>query len=175
MFWFTSRFILITFLLSALTSVITVQKFKIEKLRIERDAAQQSHIQKELLIKALRQQVRMQETAQWALQQEISQIRLRQTQQETTIKGAYEIRDVRHWADTRLPDSIIRMLQHDTFTGARAYAQHVPQSKPVHIPRRCAHNERGAPSCARSRYSRVGGMCGASRYDSRLPTAQPSK
>ncbi len=173
MFWFSSRFILMTFLLSALAGVITVQKYQIEKLRIERDTAQQNHVEKDIFIQALHQQIRTQEAAQQRLQKESAQIRLHQMQREAAIKRTYETRLVHHWADTRLPESIIRMLQHDTFSGASAYVQHVPHSQPVHIPRRCAHNERGTPSCTRSRQSRVGGMCGASGHDSRLSTAPP--
>lgn len=162
-----------TFLLSALASVITVQKYQIEKLRIERDTAQQNHVEKDILIQALHQQVRTQEAAQQRLQKESAQIRLHHMQREAAIKRTYETRLVRDWADTHLPDSIIRMLQHDIFIGASAYVQHLPHSKPVHTPHQCAHNERGTPSCTRSRQSCVGGMCGASRYDSGLPTAPP--
>lgn len=137
-----SRFVLITLMLSALAGVITIQKLKIDKLGVERDAAQQSNAKKEAFIRALHQQVRAQEAAQQTLQQEITRIHQRQIQRETTIKGSYETRLVRHWAKSRLPESVICMRQHDTFTRASAYVQRLSSGDAVQPPRECAHYER---------------------------------
>ncbi len=136
MFNIPSRFILVAFLLSALGSVITLQNLKIKSLRLERDAAQQNKVEKESLIRALHQQAHVQEVAQLALQQQISQIRQRHIQQEATIRRMHEMQNtMHHWANTRLPKPIIRLREHDAFTGTRAYLQHLPESGPVHAPR----------------------------------------
>ncbi len=142
MFWPPSRFILITLLLSVLASAITIQKFKIEKLQVERDAAQQSNAEKAAFIRALHQQARVQEAEQQTLQQEVAHIHQQQIQRETMLKRIDETRLVRHWAKSRLPEPIIRLHEHGTFSNASAYVQRLPSGDAVQPPRKCTYNER---------------------------------
>jgi LysB family phage lysis regulatory protein len=53
-----------------------------------------------------------------------------------------ETAELRAWADTRLPDDVVRLHTSPTLASANDYIERVPGGEPLHTPGYCTTNER---------------------------------
>lgn len=99
----------------------------------QRDAAQQENQRRRVVIDALWNNARRLEAQRRALaeqQTELARTASNRLEQITEIQR--DDTDTKDWADTRLPDAVIRLRQRPAVTGADAYRQSVRDADALH-------------------------------------------
>ena len=98
--------------------------------------AHQREAQQQVIINALWDNARRQETQRRALAQQQATLTRTAANRLATIEELHrENAELRAWAGSRLPDAVIRMRRRPAVTGADAYYQSVRAPQPLHAPR----------------------------------------
>lgn len=98
--------------------------------------AHQREAQQQVIINALWDNARRQETQRRALVQQQAALSRTAANRLTTLEELHrENEELRAWANARLPDAVIRMRRRPAVTGADAYHQSVRDPQPLHAPR----------------------------------------
>ena len=98
--------------------------------------AHQREAQQQVIINALWDNARRQETQRRALAQQQATLTRTAANRLATIEELHrENAELRAWAGSRLPDAVIRMRRRPAVTGADAYYQSVRDPQPLHAPR----------------------------------------
>ncbi len=104
-----------------------------DRIALERDSAEQENQRRQVVIEALWQNARRLESQRRALAEQQTELastasdrleQIKETQRDDT--------DTKNWADTRLPDTVIRLRQRPAVTGADDYHQSVRNADALH-------------------------------------------
>lgn len=119
-------------LVGLLGTVIWIQRDSLKAEQERANRAEQAVADKDGAIQVLIEAARRSKVAVGKLQADKEGIAATLNERERTIESLqYENATIRTWADTSLPDAIVRMRAHGTITGADDYRQRMPASDAV--------------------------------------------
>lgn len=145
-----------------LIAIIYMQHNQLTLVKARAEKAEQQLMHQQTQLTALQEGVKANQKLLTTMQHKQRQIHTTLSERERHLDQLIQQSDtLRSWATTALPDAIIRLRQHPTFTGANAYLEHLPASDTVPASGICTNDEPRVDSDSGENRSRLGSVCGA--------------